>query len=260
MKESDLPLFVDRLSRSSRVWRPFLWVALACMVASLACCDSTNARSSEPTADYSSGLIALYHFDGNANDSSGSGYDGIVSGATLSTDRFGNPNSAFSFDGTSSRITTIPVANLPSSLTVSCWLYPTVLDRQIWGSVLRPSGGKNGFATFLGANGQLWMTYYKGNLDYGDISSSTGLSFLNQWIHIAYTVDGSGSVNIYCNGNQVGSGSIVHAPDASDVALTLGISILQQTQYFFAGKIDEVRAYNRALSATDIQAMFCAGG
>lgn len=45
------------------------------------------------------GLVAHYKFDGNANDSSGNGNNGVVHGATLTTDRFGNANSAYKFDG-----------------------------------------------------------------------------------------------------------------------------------------------------------------
>ena len=42
------------------------------------------------------GLVAYYPFNGNANDYSGNGHNGTVTGATLTTDRFGNPNSAYS--------------------------------------------------------------------------------------------------------------------------------------------------------------------
>ncbi|MBF0232848.1 MAG: hypothetical protein HQK65_07400 [Desulfamplus sp.] len=45
------------------------------------------------------GLVAEYLFGGNANDSSGNGNHGAVNGATLTTDRFGNSNSAYNFDG-----------------------------------------------------------------------------------------------------------------------------------------------------------------
>ena len=41
-------------------------------------------------------IIAYYAFSGNANDSSGNGYDGTISGdPQLTTDRFGNSNSAY---------------------------------------------------------------------------------------------------------------------------------------------------------------------
>ena len=45
------------------------------------------------------GLVVYYPFNGNADDESGNGFDGIVNGATITTDRFGNENSAYSFDG-----------------------------------------------------------------------------------------------------------------------------------------------------------------
>ena len=46
------------------------------------------------------GLIAAYLFTGNPADSSGNGNTGVVTGATLTTDRFGNANSAYYFNGT----------------------------------------------------------------------------------------------------------------------------------------------------------------
>ena len=44
-------------------------------------------------------LVGYWGFNGNANDESGNGNDGTVNGATLTTDRFGNTNSAYDFDG-----------------------------------------------------------------------------------------------------------------------------------------------------------------
>jgi len=46
-----------------------------------------------------SGLVAYWPFNGNANDESGNKNDGIVYGASLTSDRFGNMNSAYNFDG-----------------------------------------------------------------------------------------------------------------------------------------------------------------
>jgi len=44
------------------------------------------------------GLVAYYPFNGNANDESENGNNGTVNGATLTSDRFGIPNSAYRFD------------------------------------------------------------------------------------------------------------------------------------------------------------------
>ena len=53
----------------------------------------------EQTLAQSTGLVAYYPFSGNANDSSGNGHHGTVNGAILTTDRLGDADHAYSFDG-----------------------------------------------------------------------------------------------------------------------------------------------------------------
>jgi hypothetical protein len=60
---------------------------------------SILAHTKEAFTDLKDGLVAHYPFNGNANDESGNGNNGTVNGATLTTDRFGNMNKAYSFDG-----------------------------------------------------------------------------------------------------------------------------------------------------------------
>jgi len=72
-----------------------------------------------------SGLVACYPFNGNANDESGNGNNGTVNGATLTTDRFGNPNSAYSFNGVSDYISLNSKTKLnlgSSSRTFCVWV------------------------------------------------------------------------------------------------------------------------------------------
>ena len=49
-------------------------------------------------------MVGFWKFNGNAKDSSGNGNDGTVTGAMLTTDRFGNANNAYNFDGTNDNI------------------------------------------------------------------------------------------------------------------------------------------------------------
>ena len=68
------------------------------------------------------GLVGWWPFNGNANDESGNGNNGTVNGATLTTDRFGVANKAYSFDGVNDYIHGIVNnANL-SDLTFSAWV------------------------------------------------------------------------------------------------------------------------------------------
>ena len=57
------------------------------------------------TSDFTTGLIAYYPFNGDANDASPNGNNGIVQNAALTTDRFGATNKAYRFNGINSVIT-----------------------------------------------------------------------------------------------------------------------------------------------------------
>jgi hypothetical protein len=71
------------------------------------------------------GLVAYYPFNGNANDQSGNGNNGVVHGANLTNDRTGTNNQAYSFNGRNNYIS-IPFSNsiaVQNEITVSVWLY-----------------------------------------------------------------------------------------------------------------------------------------
>ena len=77
------------------------------------------------------GLVAYYPFNGNANDASGVNINGSPFNAVLSADRFGNTNSAYSFNGVDSVIA--PVGNfnpVAGSFTVTVWFKPNPCSRN----------------------------------------------------------------------------------------------------------------------------------
>ena len=75
------------------------------------------------------GLVASYPFNGNAYDESSNGNNGTVNGASLTTDRFGNANSAYSFDGVDNYILVgdpIPTSlQIQNEITLEAWIYAT---------------------------------------------------------------------------------------------------------------------------------------
>jgi hypothetical protein len=62
-------------------------------------CMTANLMAQLPSYVPTNGLVGWWPFNGNANDESGNGNNGTVNGATLTTDRFGIANKAYSFDG-----------------------------------------------------------------------------------------------------------------------------------------------------------------
>ena len=83
-----------------------------------------TAFSQIPNYVPQNGLVGWWPFNGNANDESGNGNNGTVNGATLTTDRFGNVNQAYGFDGNSQNIEVSNSSSLnPNELTISVWIY-----------------------------------------------------------------------------------------------------------------------------------------
>ena len=95
-------------------------------LASLGLTASTMAQN-VPSYVPSNGLIGWWPFNGNANDESGNGNNGSVNGATLSIDRFGNANRAYSFDGITNEII-VPHNNALNLLpiSISVWFKTSV--------------------------------------------------------------------------------------------------------------------------------------
>ena len=101
----------------------FVLLCIICFVA----CKKTDSPPPPVTPNESdslkTGLIAYYPFNGNAKDESGNNYNLENNGASLTIDRFGNINSAYSFNGTNAKLL-IPKMDKADSLnnfTISFW-------------------------------------------------------------------------------------------------------------------------------------------
>jgi hypothetical protein len=92
--------------------------------------------SQVPSYVPSNGLVGYWPFNGNANDESGNGNNGTVNGATLTTDRFGNANSAYSFDGLNDYIDcgNSTSVSTPTNFTFSVWINPLFSRSQRLGT------------------------------------------------------------------------------------------------------------------------------
>ncbi|MEI7982923.1 MAG: LamG-like jellyroll fold domain-containing protein, partial [Bacteroidota bacterium] len=101
------------------------------------CSSMITGFSQFPT----NGLVAWYPFSGNANDVSGNGYNCTVYGATLTTDRFGKPSSAYSFDGINDNISRNSLLNSCDYSTISFWVYSSLDCQAIAPMVADGDGG-----------------------------------------------------------------------------------------------------------------------
>src|SRR5579862_6555106 len=124
---------------------------LLLMGAVLALAANVDAQSSP-----SDGLLAYYPFSDNADDATGNGHDGVVTDAVLTTNRFGQANSAYAFNGTNSMIVVSNSSDLQplEDFSVSVWALvvkgPVAPYQQ---EISSPLIGK----TFAGQNFSGWM-------------------------------------------------------------------------------------------------------
>lgn len=206
------------------------------------------------------GLIAYYPFNGNAADGSGHGYDGIVHGAALATDLFGKTNRAFSFDGTNSWI------ELPSNVfsnyqafTLSLWFNPSRLpdsaDHDHEAAMLL-SRGRNNFELSLGAPPfvDTGIRFLPRQMDgVGTVRDARDAAVqTNVWQHVVAVFDNTTQISrIYVNAlNQAISAQ--YGPDNPDDSQAPRLGMRYDGTVPFQGRMDNVRIYDRALSAQEI--------
>ena len=145
-----------------------------------------------------SGLVGYWPFNGNANDESVNGNNGTVNGATLTTDRFGNGNSAYSFDGSNTYIDVSDnnSLDLTSAFTLSVWIYQTntyFSGYRLIDKITAEQQDGFGFDTYGNGDGQ------RGRL-MGQINAISNSSYsLNAWhnLMVVYNID---SVIFYIDG------------------------------------------------------------
>jgi glucose/arabinose dehydrogenase len=208
-------------------------------------------------APAASGPVAAYSFNAGtgmtAADESGNANTGTLSGATwAASGKFGK---ALSFDAAKrSNLVSVPDAtslHLTTGMTLEAWVNPSTLgtNPQSWRTVvLKERAGGMAYALYANnraarPDGQVYIAGEQ------DVAGTAQLA-LNTWTHLATTYDGA-SLRLYVNGVQVAVKSQTGSIVASTGALKIGGNSLWGE--WFGGLIDEVRIYNRALSAAELQ-------
>lgn len=207
--------------------------------------------------DPSQGLLAHYEFNGNANDASGNNYNGTLNGAIVTTDRCDETNKALNFDGIDDNIELGQQINLGTSdFTLSALIKPNVIDtscRHIITKGLTSTGTPSevGFG-LLFMNGKLCF-FVNGSIPKTGISGVT--IPVDEWSYVTGVRDGH-NLYLYVNGVLVGTATDpVVTNTNSNIPLNIGSASFTEApyrRYFFNGKIDDIRIYNRALSGQEI--------
>jgi hypothetical protein len=207
------------------------------------------------------GLKAWYPFSGNATDQSGNGNNGTVTGASLTIDRFGNPNRAYSFDGVNNLIsipnTTSLDFNTSTDISFSCWIKTSLTTNQRIYSKRNLINGK-GIEILVG---DVLRVYYgvgqlQANYIYVPISFSpvTGSAF-----HHVVVLINNGTKKVSCyvdNINQNIAASFTNLSGTFQNTTPHVIGSGTDNNNPFQGSIDDFRIYNRILFPNEIDSLF----
>ncbi|MGC4104632.1 LamG domain-containing protein [Ferruginibacter sp.] len=221
-----------------------------------------------PQTDLNKGLMAYYPFNGNAEDASGNNNHPVFNNATLTSNRFGEPNSAYHFNGinTYMRIPNSVSLNAGNTITLSAWVRPTGFYYDIChASIILLKGT----ADYLPGNYALRFDdalFTGGQGCSGDrLKDSLHLNFRgtgtpmktyepyikkNGWYSVIYTNDGT-TARLYVNCELKYAVPFKEKFTNTD-DLLLGRTNDAMFPFWLNGDLDDIRIYNRALSLAEI--------
>jgi hypothetical protein len=214
-----------------------------------------------------SGLVGWWPFNGNANDESGNGNNGTVNGATLTTDRFGSTNKAYSFNGINNNITVNPfniAFGTNENFSVSLWIKSSTT-----------CGNPNycgGFLSQMGISSQNDIGYQIGydnsnrfKFEYNTNSPvqlpihfyNTSNVIDNNWHIVSINVDKvNNTIYIYSDGvlNNTITNSWIYKTTYNPNPLFFGM--LRASDYFYNGFLDDISIHNRLLTQQEITNLY----
>ena len=195
----------------------------------------------------SQSLQGYFPFNGNANDESVQNNNGIVNGATLTTDRYGNPNSAYEFDGVNDYIE-IPYNYSYSETSITGWAYPYTTPHD-------------GPIVFKYKNlSDNWGIAYRSNIYLVDDidNSNQELYYTNiteNWHFFTIIISNTNENKMYVDNILVGSGTLSSSNLNSFIG-NLFIGERGSSATFFHGKIDDIGIHDKVLDSLEIDSIY----
>jgi hypothetical protein len=210
-----------------------------------------------PSYVSSTGLVGWWSFTGNAQDASGKGNHGTVNGATYTSDRHGNASSALNFDGNSRYVVTDTIGSLNSGInTLSIWINASSYSSHHQIEYSPVAFGNIGRAYAVNTGRVAAVPHPDcASASTAAVSTLSGQVTNNNWIHLAFVSNGS-ICKFYINGVLIDEQNIDPSICTSPLALILGRGTNSGGPQWFTGKMDDVGIWNRALSASEITALY----
>jgi hypothetical protein len=208
-----------------------------------------------------SGLISWYKFEGNANDAAGNNTGTLQGGPSLTSDRFGNANKAYNFNGTSQYISTANAYVNPAPFSVSIRFKTTTsVGGALIGfsSVQTGGGGSRDRFIYMTATGTLYFGVAPGAVKK---YVNTALSYNDGNWHMATGTVGAGGLKLYVDGILIATDATTTSAEITTGYWRIGHNDLatwpsEPSSYYFAGILDDAIIYHRELNSTEVGTLY----
>lgn len=225
------------------------------------------------SAQLSNGLVAHYKLDGNANDASTNSNNGTAStGVTYGTDNLSLANMAGVFNNSYIEAPNIAALNISDEITISAWIYldkvnPVGNGSGAYGSIVIEKGlasnNIHNYKLFIytttADSSKVFANFAINGTDnnaHGVYSPTNQPLSKKTWHLITGTYDGT-EMKLYMDGVLIDNNNIgTKTMKTNSEPLRIGKTISSGFPYPFYGKINDVRIYNRALSASDVAKLY----
>ena len=227
------------------------------LLASLA--FSINAIAQVPSYVPANGLVGYWPFTSNANDQSGNGNNGTVTAATLTTDRFGNINTAYYFNGNANIQTLIPTNLSPSAssfYSFSVWFNTDSIAVSKIILAYNTAGNTSNYDIMSSHSNCTLGSIAVQNYPFNNPSAcSPSTVNTNNWTHLYIVFDQvADTFAIYKNSQFWFDGLI---GNSSPISGYLNFGNTSPSGIFgYKGKIDDIGVWNRALTTQEISDLY----
>ncbi|MCC6186978.1 MAG: gliding motility-associated C-terminal domain-containing protein [Chitinophagaceae bacterium] len=200
-----------------------------------------------------SGLVAKYCFTGNANDALGV-RNATVFGATLTADRFGNPNAAYSLDGVNDYIQMPDAIWISGDFSFSGWL--NLNNQSSWSRFFEWGNGIDKDNVFYCPyqSGQQVFTIHKCSSSARTYAYNASPVTTGAWIHVAITLSND-TVRVYRNNVFSYQYKMADTP-CSVVRTQCYFGKSNFSNPYLDAKIDDIRIYDRAITVAEIDTLY----
>jgi hypothetical protein len=208
------------------------------------------------------GLVGWWPFNGNANDESGNGNNFNVTGAVLTSDRFGHIENAYSFDGIDDFVS----VNLDqkTAFTISTWIRITNVDAAGYQGLFQHKGNceRGGGHLLSVQNANLrWIVFNCGECSNAScpteiIDNNVATLSENIWTLLTITADGTGVSKLYIDGaliKTINNANVI--VDYGNQPFSLGKHHDGGDVYYLGGKIDDIGYWDRSLTLSEISGL-----